>query len=93
MIVLPIEQQNRDIAIMEFILQKDHSDICIQEIMERFKLTYEEYSMIENLTLPAYKMKNEAESLRTKYNLAKRKLMIKGESESAILKLDRKVEE
>lgn len=91
--VLPIEQQNRVIAVMEFILTKNHSDIKIQEIMDRFKLSYEEYSMIENLTLPAYKMKNEAESLRTKYNIAKRKLMQKGESETGILKQNRKGEE
>ena len=75
MIVLPIEDQQKVIEVMEHILAQRRTQETVSDIMKLFRLTYAEYNMIENLTIPAFKKCNEAEAYRIKYNTLKSRLM------------------
>ena len=74
MIVLPIKDQLKINEVVEYILQRRRTETSVDDIMHKYGLTYAEYSMIENLALPAYKQSNEAEAFRAKYNILKSRL-------------------
>ena len=75
MTILPIEDQNKIVEVMEHILNQRRTQETVSDIMKLFRLTYAEYNMIENLTIPAFKQCNEAEAFRAKYGILKSRLM------------------